>query len=1174
MGNAVVERATLPMGYVPIGIKEYNGIVYVVAYNPLEQRVQFGSFPSPEIDFNGEDFDPEEYELEGVRFSTPDFYTLNEKYPTYAPPDPPDNQAFEDAVSAILPTADVIDSIWNDNNPFGIMYWDDFGPFGPDGLPNKYDAWTLQTDGGEQKFKIQKSDVVESFESYEWLRLNPGDRFLIYHVDIIDQDDYSNVTEILQHYISTPGTPRLFKVEVFSVSEDGSKTKLNIDPFLYRKEDTDLNILNGDLEENVTYTVFDGESNSIIEIKISLERPEKFTATFKQYTSIANAVRFKTTASSLSFMQIKGFKYDIRKKIVNPDDPEDVQMVITGYMRYQKKALYDNFKQKSQIKSYVELRDLPFGTYDFIITPYTQFGYEYSLIVTGSFTVSEFLIQVDEDIVVETYNWNANMNTGTFHLNLNTTFNLIDSQSVSSGYLELYDVWSNVSKIIDVFPVELTGEMSFSEDFSLSIPGKSKIFNTTIFGGIPSNLLEYNQSALLPSRTISYQGNKNQFISSALQLSPNRFYVLALYYMIEDEDTGATIKKGIYRYFYTNDVLNDQGLLDYSEAIYPETMIELTKGTLTTTIPNSTEMHATNNGINDDEYLLDPLMQTFNAQTLQVNATNKKPYIIQPKEYFDSYYSNALIKQKYFKYVWFKLYQNITHGINMQNNPGILNCTNETTSAIIIIPPQNKNINQNQSLRTVTSYDGSNINTNDILDTVETQQVNYSVIYSEDETLKFLTYGYPHKLNANIGYDYTESNISYTNHLMPLYYSASKEIITKLINCSAENINLALTSKTLALELYSSGQAINNIPPPKMLINSGGFGDYLNTQNYCNDGGRGRFVEDCFRGYANSFYENLIATPANPPQPADFQNNYTLGFKNDNNTGCQFMFDKYDLTANQIDETLYGLRCLDDNRLLFLAFNNSESYSNLINPLFFVGGYQPYSSLSIPNNQQYKLYDANTSKRTQESETSKLIYDVTTTMAYTVLNKSCYRIFMPAINTLETVILENSIIKSYIENQFDNFQIYDGGNLIPMQQERSQREITYGSNIDIPCGFVPGELEFLNTLDSQDYVNDHPTMNSTILNTKYLVQTSNQNQNGIFFDRNARELNTSCNKLYTLSNVNSPCEHLIYSPTLNQLAFNNTWNTFFTGLSDYYVLSFYYLDNFTPSTVLKKYNLY
>lgn len=48
MGNGRVESATLPSGYVPIGIKEHGGIIYVASYNPLINKGQIGSFPSPE----------------------------------------------------------------------------------------------------------------------------------------------------------------------------------------------------------------------------------------------------------------------------------------------------------------------------------------------------------------------------------------------------------------------------------------------------------------------------------------------------------------------------------------------------------------------------------------------------------------------------------------------------------------------------------------------------------------------------------------------------------------------------------------------------------------------------------------------------------------------------------------------------------------------------------------------------------------------------------------------------------------------------------------------------------------------------------------------------------------------------------------------------------------------
>ena len=48
MGNGRVETAYLPSGYVPVGMKEYGGIIYVASHNPISGKSQIGSFPSPE----------------------------------------------------------------------------------------------------------------------------------------------------------------------------------------------------------------------------------------------------------------------------------------------------------------------------------------------------------------------------------------------------------------------------------------------------------------------------------------------------------------------------------------------------------------------------------------------------------------------------------------------------------------------------------------------------------------------------------------------------------------------------------------------------------------------------------------------------------------------------------------------------------------------------------------------------------------------------------------------------------------------------------------------------------------------------------------------------------------------------------------------------------------------
>ena len=55
MGNGRVETAFLPQGYVPVGACEFGDIIYIVSYNPLENKSQIGCFPSPERNITEEE---------------------------------------------------------------------------------------------------------------------------------------------------------------------------------------------------------------------------------------------------------------------------------------------------------------------------------------------------------------------------------------------------------------------------------------------------------------------------------------------------------------------------------------------------------------------------------------------------------------------------------------------------------------------------------------------------------------------------------------------------------------------------------------------------------------------------------------------------------------------------------------------------------------------------------------------------------------------------------------------------------------------------------------------------------------------------------------------------------------------------------------------------------------
>ena len=47
MGNYELKNAKLPEGYIPLGMKEYQGILYIVSTNPETGKTQIGTYPSP-----------------------------------------------------------------------------------------------------------------------------------------------------------------------------------------------------------------------------------------------------------------------------------------------------------------------------------------------------------------------------------------------------------------------------------------------------------------------------------------------------------------------------------------------------------------------------------------------------------------------------------------------------------------------------------------------------------------------------------------------------------------------------------------------------------------------------------------------------------------------------------------------------------------------------------------------------------------------------------------------------------------------------------------------------------------------------------------------------------------------------------------------------------------------
>jgi hypothetical protein len=46
-GNTKIDNAQLSPGFIPVGMKEHNGILYIVSHNPQTKKTEIGTFPSP-----------------------------------------------------------------------------------------------------------------------------------------------------------------------------------------------------------------------------------------------------------------------------------------------------------------------------------------------------------------------------------------------------------------------------------------------------------------------------------------------------------------------------------------------------------------------------------------------------------------------------------------------------------------------------------------------------------------------------------------------------------------------------------------------------------------------------------------------------------------------------------------------------------------------------------------------------------------------------------------------------------------------------------------------------------------------------------------------------------------------------------------------------------------------
>ncbi len=1086
MGNAIVETASLKRGYIPIGLKEYNGIIYVVSYNPLENRVEFGSFPSPERDFSGDDFDGADYQVEGCVLTSSDFYTPNSKHPEVIQA----TQVIQGDPGALGDSPIVVpEETVTITEPImsiaSIPYESTYVDVVPIGVGIE-DYWEMETDIGQPKFNTSKQSITNDFFQYDKLKLNTGDRFVLYYIDRTEINGITNanyITDVFLPYVSDSEIRRLFKIEVFALTQAGRK-KLDIDPFLYTKDDTNT-FLNGGTTENIQYNIYDFDNEGTIEIRISLEKPNYFSVKFKQYPQLTPTVKFTTLQTSDSFMQIKGYKYIFRYL----STPSPLQK---GYMYYKSDHLYTNtsegFIRNTKQLGTVVMNDLSYGTYSYEILPFTQYGFEYSLVKKGTFVVSEDLTTQEELVTLNEFWWNYIPDVDdTWELHFDTDITLTADQEITAQYLELYDVWSNCSHVIDLLvPPGIPGDpydtnVNFTNTFKLGGPSRTKTHSKSETGniyGVPYSTLMQSTTAKLPTPLTNYE-SRTQYIDDPvltnINLRKNHFYIFAVYYTYYDSLLDQTYTKGLYRYVYTNDAFQtfyDQNQIDFSiVGYYPSQTISLSPDNAQSTFSETHILNASNTADNQT-LLFDPLQQQYNSATDSPNNKIFSGHAIGPENYF-----NDLVSPDIFTNISgivtnnFNSTKVFTYTIP-QNAPGyidtsIITITSDTPSPIVQL-----GVRQASTSGTISAPIS---NPPQVFGTQEDQVYSVS-INKYDTKLMIIQESQDFKVNTNKIYPYYAElvNAAHYNYFYPLFYQQSREVQNNIVNNNSDSIQVnsvqleikqyLTTSPNLALVQYMQidGSVINLNYYSSVVTPDLQYG-LLSMQAFWNTvaGKLGTHRSSVTTGMSVAKAVKFLDATKRKDNTAQLAQVWKA-----NRQGIiapQQQLRQYVPIVNYFEPEEYNIR---------EALEVSQDY-NTANLFLFFGAKVPVNTYNY-----YKYYVKPTDYY-YEAPHSTLTYNLNHNNSQSFTSTYCYKIVMGAKNKMISLQEEGAdeSLKIYINSKF-SFQEYDQEDFFPKCLNLASQSILINESIVVKPN-VDNLMQTYHDIRLDIPSDNHPVLNSS-----------------------------------------------------------------------------------------------
>lgn len=261
-GNGKIYDCKLPKDFIPLGMKEYGGIVYIVSQNPFTGECEIGSFPSPESTI---------------------FTDSRKDYP-----------------ETILTTKDLGSNLVSEGITNQTIKLD-FGDINS-GLLRPGDKFAIYiTDSSGQSDRYLDNDSFKTFESllevYENLQLKTRNLFKLKLVRISEDGVSESIKEIVPAFTKSGSTGQFYYNKVQILEEDEYHSPDGFYAVYNNKINGYLAVIL-ELEQIDEFNIIVGETINITE-KDSEGNPTKFNFSLKMDSTTTLGCKNNTTGAEI-----------------------------------------------------------------------------------------------------------------------------------------------------------------------------------------------------------------------------------------------------------------------------------------------------------------------------------------------------------------------------------------------------------------------------------------------------------------------------------------------------------------------------------------------------------------------------------------------------------------------------------------------------------------------------------------------------------------------------------------------------------------------------------------------------------------------------------------------------------------------------------------------------------